>query len=996
MNRVRRAVLRSAALLVLAALLVGVPWIVFRSVGSPLPAAAQLRDAWRSRRVDSEVVIQVGVAVFTLLWAWFACTALAELWQVVAWRLGRGRVRLAPLPAGPAGWVRQLVRAVAATAVSATATATLFTGSAPTAVIAREASTAMVVSHTPPAITSVDGGGTTVVALGRETPYSLAAAAGSPSLRDSIILLNRGRLTPAGDEWTGGLFPAGMTVLLPDEAAVITPLGPAHRVVPGDCYWDIADEHLTSTLQRAATPREVLEYTESLVSFNHQLLGHDDPALIIPGELVILTDTGVDPPAGDPPVVAPPVVAPPTLDPPTLDPPALVEPTPAVDFTGPADDLPPPPGTRSTAPASTTVPASTTAPAVVPAPAHSSSVLPYAAGIGSALMLAGGAVGLLETRRRRQLRAASVGARLSTPTAAQARTELLLRSLSAAERLARLDLALRAAAPSLASQAASVHAVVMHDNGEIRLFLRGAATPDEADWSLELHANTWVLDASTSLSMLAPRARLSAQPCPALVHVGGVDDGGELFVDLEAVGTLLVQSPHAAAILRALAASLAASPFLDATRLFTVGLDDATLHGTNCEQVDSLEAALDAAAITLGSTSLLARGATTFGLRAAGSGGESWEPAVIIAAHGPTATPRALELGEWSAAAAGGRGLALVLECRGESEVRDDAVRPWQLTFVGGGHVLEPLGVRVFPVGLDAADVARVNELLDRANDSLVTDAQVVPIDRRDQWSAPFVEPEWALMVRVLGPVEVVSNEGRIVACERSKAVELIVWLSQHRERPTRTAARTALWDLDVRDATFANVVSDARRAMGRALAPAEGEEWITRTLTEDLPLHPRVVTDAELLEARVEHARGLAPLDAIEVLRPGVELLGGLPFTGTGYLWTDAEGITSSLALLAIGAAIELATHHLALGDVEGVFWATGQGLKVFGGHEELIALRMRAHARRGDLAGVRGEWESYSRALASDPWAAAEPAAKLVALRRELLGGERVAEPA
>jgi hypothetical protein len=58
-----------------------------------------------------------------------------------------------------------------------------------------------------------------------------------------------------------------------------------------------------------------------------------------------------------------------------------------------------------------------------------------------------------------------------------------------------------------------------------------------------------------------------------------------------------------------------------------------------------------------------------------------------------------------------------------------------------------------------------------------------------------------------------------------------------------------------------------------------------------------------------------------------------------------------------------------------------------VLSGHEELIALRMRAHAHRGDLAGVRQEWESYERALAADPWAATEPALKLVNLRRELL---------
>ena len=111
------------------------------------------------------------------------------------------------------------------------------------------------------------------------------------------------------------------------------------------------------------------------------------------------------------------------------------------------------------------------------------------------------------------------------------------------------------------------------------------------------------------------------------------------------------------------------------------------------------------------------------------------------------------------------------------------------------------------------------------------------------------------------------------------------------------------------------------------------------------------------------------------------------MPFAGTGYLWPDAEGITSNLVLLATSAASELAGHHLSMGDVDGVFWATGQGLKVLPGHEELIALRMRAHARAGDLSGVRLEWESYERVLDADPWSDGEPAPKLVLLRRQLL---------
>jgi hypothetical protein len=147
------------------------------------------------------------------------------------------------------------------------------------------------------------------------------------------------------------------------------------------------------------------------------------------------------------------------------------------------------------------------------------------------------------------------------------------------------------------------------------------------------------------------------------------------------------------------------------------------------------------------------------------------------------------------------------------------------------------------------------------------------------------------------------------------------------------------------------------------------------------------VVTDAQLIDERLEKARLEPPTRAIDTLRPAVEMVTGMPFADTSYLWPDAEGITSSLVLLAISAAAEVAGHALSIGDTELVFWATARGLAVLPGHEELIALRMRAHARTGDLAAVRQEWESYERMIVADPWSDGEPAAKLLDLRRELL---------
>jgi len=81
-------------------------------------------------------------------------------------------------------------------------------------------------------------------------------------------------------------------------------------------------------------------------------------------------------------------------------------------------------------------------------------------------------------------------------------------------------------------------------------------------------------------------------------------------------------------------------------------------------------------------------------------------------------------------------------------------------------------------------------------------------------------------------------------------------------------------------------------------------------------------------------------------------------------------------------------AEHALQQGDTEGVFWATGQGLKVLHGHEELVALRMRAYGDAGDRAGVNAEWSSYERSLLHDSWSGGSPSARMFDLKRELIG--------
>ena len=753
----------------------------------------------------------------------------------------------------------------------------------------------------------------------------------------------------------GGLAGHGLAASA-HRAATAPPALATHVVVAGDSYWAIADAHLTEVFGREPTAAEVHVATEALMSWNAGRLGHRDPALIVPGETVML-----EPPAASVQAVPAAEVV---IDEPVVTAPVVAE----VTVPTAVPTLP------STAPiVPTTVPTSPTLTVPAEAVSVSSPAVEYDDGLGVAelglaALLSAGALAAVRVGRRRRLEGSRPGDALPVPTFEQTRTELQLRTLRADERVARVDLALRAAAHDLAAQHATVLAVTVGERGEVRLHLRGAAVPGDARWQLDVLRCTWTLGAQVSLAELGLAAGDTLQPCPALWHVGNSPDGGDVYVDVEAWGVVAIDSPAATAVLSAAVASFAYSPFREQSKLLVAGVaSDPRLP--DVERLGDVADALPVAVGAAAGVALAARHASTLELRAAAMG-EAYEPTVLVI-DAPIDIDQLAEIG-------GGRGLAVVL--RGAVDA------PCVLRATGDVHVLDPLGIEVRPVGLDATQVRAVVDLVQAATEPL-TAAEPTVDTFIDVTRTSYEEPEWDLMVKVLGPVDVVSAAGTRVEFDRAKALELVVWLSQHRQRPTRSSARAELWDVGVRDASFANVVSEARRAMARAVPPPEGEEWIGRTLTDDLPLHPRVVTDAELLALRVTAARSMPRSIALEVLREGLAMVTDLPFAGTSYLWPDAGGHTSSLVLLATGAATQLAEWYLEADDIDGVFWATGFGLRVLPGHEELIALRMRAHAARGDLAGVRQEWETYERSLLADSWSLAAPSPKLTTLRRDLL---------
>ena len=920
-----------------------------------------------------------------------------------------------------------------------------------------------------PAAGPDDAGSTHVVRPG-ESYWSIAAdlasAEGRPAGDAELVARTielRDRNAPLlGHDDPDLLHPGDVVRTDPGPAT----LGATVVVRPGDSYWSIALGALTAERGEIPTVEATHELTQSLVARNAGRLGHDDPTVLHPGDVVeVAPSPTVAGPAPAPAAAGPTDADAPPADAPPADTPRASsdqEPAPANGPTavdGPRPDAgaptstdrahpggserepsatpsePGPSGTTSPAPTETSPPvdddtrgtaptersldgavgaaeragAGDDATAVAPTPTTTSVPPPPGRPEGDAALrgatsapspirfhdaalLAAGILTLVAVRRRRALRAALPHARVPTPTTDVATTERRLRHVDPGERAARIDVAVRAAAHQVAGTGAVIGSVRAALDGEIVVRF---SDPVELGRPWLGDGATWSLPAAVPIELVADDARRVGPTCLALVAIGVDDDGRDVLLDVEAAGTTVVEAEPARAdeVVRAVGAGLATSITSEVVHLVVARLGGGCLFGhPNSHRTDSVRRAIDLALELAGST--VANERSAFDLRARRTGGEMWEPAVVLLGTDDRADDR-LDLG---ALPPPGHGLGLVVASAPGSQLEARA----RLVGDDRGWSLDAFGERlaVTPIGLRADDVASIAEVLDDAA-TRIEPAPAVALAERGRLDddpgcdvrgdggqlTPFADVEHEIVVSLLGGVSIADADGRPARFERSKTVELIAWLATHRDRATRSAARTALWEMDVRDATFANVVSEARRGLARLVDPPRGGEWLGRTLTDVLPLHEHVVTDAELVRARVEAARVAPPSAAIDLLRPAVELVGGLPFAGTSYLWPDADGITSELVMLSLTASAELAGHALSVGDTELVFWSTGRGLQVLPGYEELIGLRMRAHARSGDLAGVRQEWERYERTITADSWSDGEPAPKLLDLRRQLL---------
>ncbi len=97
------------------------------------------------------------------------------------------------------------------------------------------------------------------------------------------------RLGPA--ERPAPVAPAGLVPQVPTPAPAPAPATTPERrtVVPGECFWSIAEDVLAARLGRAPTDAEIVPYWQRLIEANRSELAHrDNPDLIFPAQSFVI------------------------------------------------------------------------------------------------------------------------------------------------------------------------------------------------------------------------------------------------------------------------------------------------------------------------------------------------------------------------------------------------------------------------------------------------------------------------------------------------------------------------------------------------------------------------------------------------------------------------------------------------------------------------------------------------------------------------------------
>ncbi len=909
------------------ALLVGVPYALVRFVGNPLPARLpsfeEVRLAVELRDFSDRLIIGALAIAVWMCWGLFVSSAIVHVADR-ARNVAHRRPRLIP-PAihrvvgrwiGTAGLIVTMLgrpaQAASPNRPIATVTAPTTTNVPTTTLPSNNPAVAQPVGER----SSTVGGERTYTITGRDSLWSIAEATLGDGGRWKDILDANHSLIADPD-------------VLPDGATITIP-GPTTRRVPhevvverGENMWNLAEEHLEQHLGHAPTNAQIAPHWLDVIETNSDTITSGDPDLIYPGERLEIpllngeTDSPLAAPVAEPERVA------------------ATEPT-TVPTTPPAVVAIAPVTTTTTAQASATRAATT----------EEADNAPWLLALGLSGVGAATVLSALYAKRRRAMRQQTPGDPIATPTEAQRTLISELRGISAPQRIPAVDRSLRYLWTQAASSEILPEATLIRvGDNSVELLVDDAANHCPPGFAV-LDDATLVIHPDTAAAEVDECQDDAFPLCPALVSIGS-DDIGDLLIDLERTGTLVIEaeSPEDAEdVTAAIAAEVASHPWAKDNTIYSIGLDHvAALPGIT--KVDDIEVLIDQLERSLEGIDEELRATGTHRARL-----EAVEisPAtiVLIGAEQRHAAERL------SAVAVRGSGVAIV-------SAAPVSTATWRLVVTGRSATLEPKGLEITPALLARQASAAVATLLGDCGDDHRPQGTDGSNGHRfegdprstDELIAEILAPQDVELILLdeVPRLEGVAHNGKNAA----RADEVVAFLALHGPACPRQVGE-ALWP--------------GRRNSAEQVSQAVSR---TRTILGNHDGRPRLVPARRNAPYRLEgvgcdwtrfrdltRLAGARPDDEVLCLAAALELVIGSPFAGRrerAFEWVADLGYESDLRLAVVDVAVRVAEARMRDGDHNGAIAATSAGRLAVADHEGLLRLRVTALAATGDSTSAR-----------------------------------------
>lgn len=768
----------------------------------------------------------------------------------------------------------------------------------------------------------------------------------------------------------------------PASDAATAPATPDITVQPGDSFWIIAEQQLTTAMGRTPTDLEILPYWQSLIDANRdRLVQPGNPDLIYPGQELCVAPVGPighDVSTGSPhDLVVPASLHDPDVDDGEVDhqpdsPPPVAEADTSDGDPADVEDSSPVPLQVENPPQQMNFDATTSdlgaEPPIEPAQeiGATSAVVPLATGAAASVLLAAGATQAIRRRRRRAAhRSPNVG-QAPTPQHAQS----LHRDLLAAAdepAIAALQAHLDALADAQAERDGQARPrVAQQGPGYLDVLVDQPNEPPPDGWRADDDSTVWALDTIGAPTATVPRSCAM----PLLVTLGEPDEGGQLYLDLEAEGMLALTGDDdiAECVARTLVAELALSPLTDAVQIIVVG-DLISERATALEHVKLASEWADvsddlAAAATQSHDALVANGwSNTFVARGHEPDHDALTPVVVIANEPPPDGLREHLLANRPAPVA----VVAMGEVPGATEV---VCTPRALA-------IPSLGLTCTPKALDLEALDTVLGLLDDSSG-----AEPAPSDD-DSGEATGKEPDTVvpvdalhdvgdtananddagrdptIRVRVLGEISIEGAEDLT-----AKQTAVVTYIALH-GAVTGDRLENAVWSVATngsRRKRLSNTLSECRAAIGRRALPVADDGRYRAGAG--------LVTDLQQFELLVERASQQPAAEAVATLREALALLTGPIFTyrsadRAAFTWVDVENWVSRWEVEIAGAAQQCADLLIELERADEAVAVAQHAVQVIPTHSGLTETLMRAHATNGDRHALTRVFQEHVGAL-------------------------------